>query len=269
MHRLRFTFGMVLTGLFLLLGQGPDACGQEKPKRPPIWSRLARADTVILGTVEAIEDKTIEAVADPTAKEKHTYKIARVKVDEVLVGKKDLKEIKVGFFKDDQLKPEMQACFILTPHYKEAFHHFSDAQYDLFTQDSINYNVWTKVLREAGKCLESPNETLKSQEPRERLLTAAVLVSRYREPVGTKTEPIDAEQSKLLLRALRDADWGKEDKPFRLHPLPVFKLLGVTEKDGLNLPKDPKDITGARLATENWLIDNHAKYRITKFVPDK
>src|SRR5262249_36313417 len=152
--------------------------GQDKPKRPPIWSRLARANTVVIGTVEAIEDKTVEAVADPTSKEKHTYKIARIKVSEVLVGKKDLKEVKVGFFNDDELKAEKEAVFILTPHFQHPFFHFSDAKYDLFTSDSINYNVWTKILRDAGRCLEAPNEMLKSQEPRERLLTAAVLISR-------------------------------------------------------------------------------------------
>lgn len=269
MHTLRLGLGIILASLFVVMGLEPAANGQEKPKRPPIWSRLARANTVILGTVEAIEDKTVEAVADPSSKEKHTYKIARVKVNEVLVGNKELKEVKVGFFKDDELKPEKEAVFILTPHFQQPFMHCSDSQYDLFTSDSINYNVWTKILRDAGKCLESPNEMLKSQEPRERLLTAAVLISKYREPsIGTKTEPIDAEQSKLLLRVLRDADWGREDKPYRLHPQPIFLLLGVGVKDGFNPPKDPKDITGARLAAENWLIDNHAKYRITRFVAD-
>lgn len=269
MHTLRLGCGVILAGLLVVIGLEPLAHGQEKPKRPPIWSRLARANTVVLGTVEAIEDKTVEAVADPTSKEKHTYKIAKVKVTEVLVGNKELKEVKVGFFKDDELKPEKEGVFILTPHFQHPFFHFSDSQYDLFTSDSINYNVWTKILRDAGKLLETPTESLKSQEARERLLTAAVIISRYREPtVGTKTEPIDVEQSKLLLRVLRDADWGKEDKPYRLHPKPVFDLLGIGAKEGFNPPKDAKDITGARLAAENWLIDNHAKYRITRFVPD-
>lgn len=266
MRNLRLGFGLVLAGLFLVSSYEPSAQGQEKPKRPPIWTRLARATVVVQGTVESIEDKTIEAVSDPTSKEKHTYKIAKVKVSDVLMGSKDLKEVKVGFFKEDELKPEKEAVFILTPHFQHPFLHCADSQYDLFAPDALNYNVWTKILRDAGRLLEMPNESLKSQEARERLLTAAVLISRYRDStLGMKTEQIDVEQSKLLLRALRDADWGKEDKPYRLHPKPVFDLLGIEAKDGFN---PPKDVTGARLAAENWLIDNHAKYRVTRFVPD-
>lgn len=267
MRHLRIGFGMILTGVFVLLAS--EVHGQAKPMRPPIWSRLATANAVILGTVAAIEDKAVEALADPASKEKRTYKIARVKVNEVLVGDKELKEVKVGFFNDD-LKPEKEACFILAPHYQQPFFIFRDIKVDLFTPESVNYGVWTKVLRSAGQCLAAPNAMLQSQEPRERLLTASILIQRYREPsLGMQTVPIDAEQSKLLLRALRDADWGKEDKPYRLHPQPIFLRLGIGASDGFNPPKDPKDVTGLRLAAENWLIDNHSKYRIRRFTADR
>jgi hypothetical protein len=263
MHILRFS---LLLGALMLAGFERRAEAQEKPKRPPIWSRLTKATVVVIGEVEAIEDKTVEDVAARGAKEKHTYRVAKVKVTDVLVGAKDLKEAKVGFFTEGELKPEQEACFILTKHYAQPFYICSDPQYDLFTRESINYNVWTNVLRESGRCLESAKEMLKSQEPRERLLTASILLSRYRDAsVGTRTEPIDAEESKLLLRVLRDADWGREDKPFRLQPQPIFAMLGLTEKDGWN---PPKDAAAARLAAENWLIDNHNKYRIQRFVAE-
>ena len=81
MHTLRLGCGVILAGLLAVIGLEPLAHGQEKPKRPPIWSRLARANTVVLGTVEAIEDKTVEAVADPTSGEAHLQD-RKVKVTE-------------------------------------------------------------------------------------------------------------------------------------------------------------------------------------------
>src|SRR5438477_12804684 len=100
MPLLRPAFAFVLFGVLLSAGLEPGARGQEKPKRPPIWSRLARATVVVLGEVETIEDKTVEDVHERGGKEKHTYKVARVKVTEVLVGPTDLKEVKCGFFND-------------------------------------------------------------------------------------------------------------------------------------------------------------------------
>ena len=59
---------------------------------------------------------------------------------------------------------------------------------------------------------------------------------------------------------------GARKASHRLHPQPVFLLLGVGVKEA-SIPQGPKDITGGRLAAENWLID-HGKYRVTRFVAD-
>jgi hypothetical protein len=266
MSHQRFLLGVFVVALVALAGLGPAQAQEEKKMRPPIWSRLAKATIVVIGEVGTIEDKTVEAVSDPSSKEKRTYQVAHIKVTDVILGPKDLKEVKVGFYKEGELKPEQTAVFIVGPHFAQPFNVFADIEQDLFFTDHRYFELRTKILRHAAQCLAEPNEMLKSQEPRDRLLAASVLISRYRDSsVGKKEEPIDAEQSKLLLRALRDADWGKEDKSFRLKPQPIFEMLGLTAKDGWNAPKKPED---ARSAAEDWLIDNHAKYRIQRFVPD-
>jgi hypothetical protein len=258
--------GVILSAFLVLLAADTSVRAQDKPKRPPMWSRLTRGTCVVIGEVTAIDAKPIEALADAKAKEKLNYRVATVKVTEVILGAKDLKEVKVGFTKEDELKKDQEASFILMPHYAQPFFVLDNPEYDLFNTDHQYFELRTKILRHSAKCLESPNEMLKSQEGRDRLLTAAVLLSRYRDAgIGTKTEPIDAEQSKLLLRALRDADWGKEDKSYRLLPQPLFDLLGLTEKDGWKAPKDAGE---KRLAAENWLIDHHNTYRIQRFVRD-
>lgn len=230
------------------------------PPTPPIWSRLAKARCVVLGQVTTIEDKPIADV-----QEKKSYRIAVVKVNDVILGAKDQKEIKVGFLKEGELKAEQEACFILTPHVSQPFFLMQDPKYDLFSTQHKFFNLRTKILRHSAQCLEDPAARLKSQEARDRLLTASLLISRFRDPSAgaSKTEAIDAELSKLLLRALRDADWGKEDKSYKLKPQPIFEMLGLTEKDGWKPSKD------VRVDAENWLIDNHNKYRIQRFVPEK
>lgn len=236
-------------------------------KVPVMWQRLIQADTVVIGLVTAIEDKPIESVPTPAAKEKVLYKIAQVKVQEAILGAKGKETLRVGFVKDKELKVDQEACFILAPHHAQPFYVYREAEADVCATGHRWFEYRMKILRQCARCLEKPLEALKSQDTQDRLLTAAILISRYRDSaLGPKTEPIDAEESKLLLRALRDADWGKEDKALKLSPQPLFALLGLTAKDGWNPPKDP---VGARLAAENWLIDNHNKYRILRFVPEK
>src|SRR5579859_5252911 len=134
MRSQRFGIGIMLAGLLALSALAP-ASGQEKKMRPPIWSRLAKATCVVIGEVASIEEKTVEAVSDPASKEKRTYQIAKVKVTDVILGAKDLAEVKVGFFKEGELKPEQTACFILSPHFSQPFFIFQDTEQDLFFTD--------------------------------------------------------------------------------------------------------------------------------------
>ena len=82
---------------------------------------------------------------------------------------------------------------------------------------------------------------------------------------ATKTEAVPAEESRLILRALADADWsGRAFAP--LSPQGVFLRLGLTEKDGW---KPPADLRNFPAAAQKWLKENAGKYRVRRYVPAK
>jgi hypothetical protein len=90
-------------------------------------------------------------------------------------------------------------------------------------------------------------------------------VSRYRNPEGStgKLEPIDAEESKLILLALADADWSVNDFRSPLNPQQTWYKIGAGPADGFNPPADFKQLGDA---AKTWLKANAATYRIKKFV---
>ncbi|MFT2520507.1 hypothetical protein ACMWQB_30310, partial [Escherichia coli] len=66
------------------------------------------------------------------------------------------------------------------------------------------------AVQRCGKLLANPAEGLKAKEPTERLLTAFMLLARYRVFANpdAKTEPIDAAESKAILEVLASTDWA-------------------------------------------------------------
>jgi hypothetical protein len=98
------------------------------------------------------------------------------------------------------------------------------------------------------------------------LLAAAILIEDYRTYRGPKAkqEPIAAEESKLILRALADADW-KEPLAFtslRPNATQLFQRLNVTANDGFNAPKGGNQ----QEAIQMWLKRNADTYRIQRYV---
>src|SRR5262249_39675227 len=74
--------------------------------------------------------------------------------------------------------------------------------------------------RRAGGLLARPEQGLKSRDAEDRLLTAHLLALRsifapFRFGETGRAEPIDAEQSKLALLALAEADWKKHGREAR------------------------------------------------------
>src|SRR5262249_59165416 len=95
-------------------------------------------------------------------------------------------------------------------------------------------------IRRAVKLLADPIATLTSKDAEERLITASLLIQRYstlRRAKGgrTKRVPIPAEESKLILTALYEADWNKSrTEPYG--PMGTFHRLRLSDADGYKLP---------------------------------
>ncbi|MBI1831061.1 MAG: hypothetical protein HYR84_06390 [Planctomycetes bacterium] len=84
-----------------------------------------------------------------------------------------------------------------------------------------------------------------------------------------KQEAVDAEESKLILKALAEGDW-KQGVAFG-NPIPspfeLFNNLSVTPKDGYN-PINLRTQADVFAAMQKWLDENQGKYRVQRFVID-
>ena len=111
---------------------------------------------------------------------------------------------------------------------------------------------------------------LKSAGAEERLLTAALLLYDYRTPSPDARgplgqEPIDAAQSKLILKALGEAKWAPPRRFGELNAPELFLQLGLTPDDGWRLPEQHTPQQLAKLA-QAWLREHGETYRIKRFV---
>lgn len=252
---------------------------------PPGPQRVALADAVLVGRVTALEDKDVE-VDIPGAQQKVKYRIAIVTVAEDIRNAKALKTVRVGFFpppagQPDQpirpiprpgfqrveLKVGQEALFYLTKHEKESFYLVPN-YYDVTAKDAPNFKKDHEEAKLCAKLLADPMAGLKSKDSKERLLTAALLINQYRTPRagGAKLEAINADESKLILTALADADWTPANRYDQIHPMILFDQLGVTATDGFERPTkifSPQDYPNAIRA---WLKEKAGTFRIQRYV---
>jgi hypothetical protein len=252
----------------------------------PIPKRVATSDLVVVGKVTGFADKTVKAEPFPGAKTETEYQVAIVKVEETLLGK-GVKEIKVGFIPTPAgpgpgpigirrrpgftLARDQEACLFLVKHPTADFY-IGQAYYDIINKaGNANFKKDTDEILHCAKLLADSKTNLASKNKEDRFLTAAMLLTRYRtgRPSATppKEEPIDAAQSKAILLALADADWGtKPTVAFALTPESAFYMLGAQAKDGWVPPKDARTAKDRTDAMQKWLKDNADKFRIQHFV---
>jgi hypothetical protein len=281
----------------------------QDPVPPPIQNpaidNILKAETIVIGKVKSIESDPVIAAAAPSDAFKSVYKVAVVGVDEAVLGAGDAKTVRVGFrlvhnpqLKNQELAVDQEAIFFLWKHPDEAFlvaqqpaptgfgfggggFGFGAYGTTLIDKKSPNFAKDAATLKLCGKVLADPKAGLQSKEPQERLLTAALLISRYRTPpplrstpggVGglpvlnltpPKTEPIDAEESRLILETLANADLIRTDSNLRVSPLGLFFKLGLQPADGYRRPETVFEIPDS---ARKWLKENAATYRIQRYV---
>ena len=285
-----------------------NAFGQEKAKdvlwtpRPlmsgevPMPDRIVRSDIVVLGRVVAMEPKDVETILSSVNAYKLDYRIAVVKVHEVIHGQKGVKDLRLGFVSPDQsrrvdkngknmpsfaladfhsVKVGQDGLFFLRKHHQENFY-VVGALFGGFLpgSDSPEYTKTLENARRLSKLLERPVEALKTDNATNRFLAATMLINRYRlnrvKDSKLPEKAIDADESKLLLKTLIEADWQDVNEAissskYPPHPYRVFLQLGVTKTDGYDPPKNSPDFRDTLKYTQSWLRDNQEKYRIQRF----
>jgi hypothetical protein len=284
------TFVKTVAGLACLaLAASPTPAKAIAIAPASIPERVALAQVVVVGKVGKVEDKNVSTTRFPGATDKVEYQIVGFKVEDGLMGAKDAKEIRVGFVPPQGnpgglirpgrgpsvvLTTDQECCLFLTKHHAEDFY-VPMMYFDVIDKKS---NTFDKDVEEAKRCcklLADPDAGFKSKEAEDRFLTAAMLTIRYRtnRTGSTKTEDVPAEQSKLILKTLADADWTPPGQPggpvvrpgFQLTPQAVFFRLGLTEKDGW---KQPQDFNKLPDEAKKWLKENAETYKMQRFVAE-
>ena len=266
--------------LYLSVILGLGACslavyGGMIAQPPPGPARIAKADAVIVGKVEALEPQDVK-VGDAM------YRIAIVRINQGVKGIKDEKTLRIGFVpppnandkgpriirtgaRPVQLAAGQEGLFILTRQGKENFYVIGGViGYYINSENNKDFDKEVQVAKTAAKVMVDPQGSLKATDAEERLLAAAMMIEKHRTFQGPKSTqaPIDAEESKQLMQVLADADWKTAGNFSSLRPNPnqLFQRLGVTPKDGFVAAAGGNYQTAAQA----WVRDNAQKYRIQR-----
>jgi hypothetical protein len=256
----------------------------------PIPNRVATAEIIVVGKITAIEEKTVMAKRFPGDPNKTEHKIALIQVADNLKGPKGLTTIRLGFVPPPPPPPQpgqpvlfrkpfrgytpavgQEACFFLTKNVEGDFH-VTTMYFDVVDKKTPNYDKDVALIKRCTKLLDNPTASLKSKDAEDRLITAAMLVIRYRTPApGTqtppKTEPIAADESKLILQALASSDWSQRQALTQLSPQMVIGRLNLTAKDGWMPPAFKDYVKEFPPYAQKWLKEHEGSYRIQRFVP--
>jgi hypothetical protein len=259
--------------------------------------KVVAADTIVVGKVVAIEDKAVEVEVTPGAP-KVSYKVASIKIDDSIKGAKGLTHVRVGFIPTPAaprvnpgtggppirirrpgmnltLEVGQEGCFFLSKFGQSDFMQMPPlCQY--IDKRAGDFDKQVALARKTVGVISDPIKALKAKEESDRFQAAAIMLQKYNAiPAGATGQmvrkPIGAEESKLILAAIRDADWSKTDDAM-MNPLAVFQRLGLQPKDGFTYPRvqPGQDFNQVMQdAAKKWLKENADKYRVQRWVEQK
>ncbi len=220
---------------------------------------------VASGTISLGKDTLDAAMYAGQGVPKTTYKVATLKVGEVLVGDKVEGAVKILVPPADpaqmpfeqpgrkpvyyrpqvsqvQLIDGQEGVFFLSPHPTVGGHYHMPYGHTPLNPLDTNYKADAAAVKKIGAAHADPVAALKAKDAADRLEAAAALVFKYRRqtiPPGGKPQPqvaIPAEESKLILKAIAESDWAQYDKPrvgsdpppdYTLMPTSLLATLGI------------------------------------------
>lgn len=276
-----------------------------------VRQKTYQSQLIASGTV-SLRKETLDAAMYPgQGVPKTTYKLATLTVGEVLVGDKVEGTIKIlvppadpaqmpveqagrkqPYFRPTisqvQLIDGQEGVFFLAPHPTAAgYYHIPYGHTPLNPLDTT-YKADLAAVKKVGAAHTDPLAALKAKDPADRLEAAAALVHRYRRQMPVQAgKPlrqvaIPAEESKLILKAIADADWAQYDKP-RLgsDPPPDYTLVPNSLLASLGIFPGQHGMPQFQVAAgrgyneafhehyKAWLEGEGAKFEIKRFVTEK
>jgi hypothetical protein len=273
---------ILLAGVVGLLVVGPARALVVAPP-PPLSDRLAQADVVVLGKIVGMEKDEVTFLPYKNAPKKTTYRIALLKVAEVIKGAKAQETLRLGFVAllapksgGGVIRPKGvrfgltfkvgdEGLFYLTRHFQEPLF-LTPRYYDFVSGQNPNFPQDMDLVRCAMKLGTQLVAGLESKDRQERFYAAGLLIQRYRTFRGGtgKFEPIDARESRLILAALSEADW---DMDGQMTPWTLFLQLGVKKEDGWEFRPTKVPAGGYPKAAQSWLRQHAATFRIHRVLP--
>jgi len=278
MPRTKLVCIVVLVALVGLVTVPLATAGTIAAEELPLPNRVARASVVIVGKVTAFEDKSVSVAPTTGAKNQVEYKIAVLTVSDALRAPKGAKTIRLGFVPPQPMVvinpppfvPTLgqEGCFFLSKHGTGDFY-VPAMQLCFVSKANASFDMEVALIKRCTTILEDPNAALKGKNAENRFLAAAMLIVQYRtrRSQDDKTEPVDAEQSKLILQALAAADWTPTKEYTKLTPLLVLNRLNLTMKDGFMPTSNAPEAYAAY--AKQWVMEHIDTYRIQKFVAAK
>ena len=259
------------------------------PFRSTIPERILKAEVIVLGRIESIESEPVLAAAMLDDLYQSAFRIARLKIREGLRGAEGLLEVRVGFrpvnhphHRHLELAVGDEGCFFLQRHPDRAFfllqpplafRQGAKPEAIFLRSDSLGYAREVSLTHRCIRLLGNPKEGLTARETDDRLLTAALLVKRYRSAASTQTrvlwgtlntEPIDATESRLILSALAESELTTRHSEADVSALGVFGQLGLGPADGWEQSFDRTKIAEQARA---WLKKYASTYRVQQVLP--
>jgi hypothetical protein len=171
-----------------------------------------------------------------------------------------------------QLTMNQEGLFTINKHPKENFYVSPNFQQFVQKEGNPGFDNQVKTAKQLAKVMGDPVAALKSEDKDDRYAAAAILIGKYRNPNNAegkpmKLEPIDANESKLLLKALAGGDWKVGVfNPNLPGPAELFNQLGIQPKDGYT--PNFRDQQTMHQQMQKWLDENQGKYLVQKYVVD-
>jgi hypothetical protein len=272
---------LFVAGLVGLALAGPARALIVAPP-PPLSDRLAQADCVVVARVVGMESQDVAALRFAKATQKTRYRIALLKVTEVIKGTRSTMELRVGFVAPPPARPSgglirpagprfgntfsigQEGIFYLTRHFQEPFF-LAPRYYDFVAARNANFQQELELTRYAAKVGDKLSAGLEARNAKERFFAAALLIQQYRTFRGGtgKVEPLDSKQSRLILTALAEADWSIDGQ---VSPWNLFQQLGLKKEDGWEFRPASPPPGGYQQAARAWLREHANTYRIQRIV---
>lgn len=239
------------------------------PASRPTITRFLAADTVLVGKITSVETEAVESGGVK-------YSIANVKVEGGFIGTKNTTHVKVGFIANPRggdLEAGGQYLLFLTKHPTEGFQIIPPMAIPISAKNEAAFKTAVAEVEKASAAVKDPVAALKNDKAADRGFAAVVLLTKYRTPPPgvvrlLDNEDLSAEESKLLLAGLNDADWTTDTNG--VSGFTAFRAMALSQRDGWTQPgvkQGANVIDEYKKAYTAWLAGSGKDYRVKKLVP--